>query len=263
MEEDKDLIIISEEINPHQRSSTYGKPFHITTSVKGKPPDNALIVLNKLTTDQVHVFVRNMGVPGCFSKSKFLCCVAIANHFDFCNRLGKYGLSPTARANQTTSNLCRAINMVFSDNFINGLKMVNDKKSQHDHETGNTHKHFWICAALAYNNHHNDDVVHNMNEIMHDTIDTVVAVASEFDPEETEDESVNVDVALGVTKNSSTDGIVLDEFSLIVVPTNNPYLADLEDNEEVDLEKFEMMETSAFQKKILDLFKIRSIMKKL
>ena len=26
MEEDKDLIIISEEIDPHQRSSTYGKP---------------------------------------------------------------------------------------------------------------------------------------------------------------------------------------------------------------------------------------------
>ena len=24
-----------------------------------------------------------MGVPGCFSKSKFLCCVAIAQHFNF------------------------------------------------------------------------------------------------------------------------------------------------------------------------------------
>ena len=127
-EEDKDLIIISEEIDPHQRSSTYGKPFHVTTSVKGKPPDNSLIVLNKLTTDQVHVFGRNMGVPGCFSKSKFLCHVAIANHFDFHNRLGKYGLSPTARANQTTSNLCRAIKMVFSDSFVNGLNTVNDKK---------------------------------------------------------------------------------------------------------------------------------------
>ena len=29
MEEDKDLIIISEEINPHQRSSMYGKPFRV------------------------------------------------------------------------------------------------------------------------------------------------------------------------------------------------------------------------------------------
>ena len=96
MGEDKDLIIILEDIDPHQRSSMYGKPFHVTTSVKGKPPDNSLIMLNKLTTDQVHVFGRNMGAPGCFSKSKFLCRVAIPNHFDFHNRLGKYGLSPTA-----------------------------------------------------------------------------------------------------------------------------------------------------------------------
>ena len=53
---------------------------------------------------------------------------------------------------------------------------------------------------------------------MHDTIDTVAVVASQFDAEEMEDKPVNVDAALGVMKNSSTDGIVLDEFSLIVVP---------------------------------------------
>ena len=94
---------------------------------------------------------------------------------------------------------------------------------------GNTHKHFWICAALAYNNCHDDDVVCNVNEIMHDTIDTAAAVASEFNGEEMEDESVNVDVALGVMKNGSTNGIVLDEFLLIVVPSNDPYLADLDD----------------------------------
>ena len=105
-------------------------------------------------------------------------------------------------------------------------------------------------------------MVCNVNEVMHDTIDTAAVVALQFDAVETEDESVNVDAALGVMKNGSTDGIVLDEFSLIVVPTNDPYLADLEVNEEVDLDKFEMMETSAFCKKIRDLFKIRSIMKK-
>ena len=71
-------------------------------------------------------------------------------------------------------------------------------------------------------------MVHNVNEVVHDTFDTAVAVATEFDPEEMEDESVNVNVALGVMKHSTTDGIVLDEFSLIVVPTNDPYLADLE-----------------------------------
>ena len=89
-------------------------------------------------------------------------------------------------------------------------------------------------------------MVCDVNEVIHYTFDTVVAVATEFDPEETDDKSVNVDVALGVMKHSTTDGLVLDEFSLIVVPTNDPYLADLEDNKEIDLKKFELMETSAF-----------------
>ena len=205
--------------------------------MKGKPPDNSVVALNKLKTDQVRVFGRNMGVPGCFSKSKFLCHVVIANHFDFHSRLGKYGLSPTARANQTTSNLCRAINVVFSDSFVNDLKTFNDKKSQHDYETSNTHKHFWIHATLAYNNQQDDDVACNVNEVIHDTFDTAAAVATELDPEETDDASSNVDVALGVMKHSTIDGIVLDEFSLIVAPTNDPYLADLEDNKEINMTK--------------------------
>ena len=79
----EDLIIIFEGIDPHQKSSTFGKPFCVATSVKGKPPDESVVILIKLTTDQVHVFGRNMGVPGCFSKSKFLCHVAIAQHFNF------------------------------------------------------------------------------------------------------------------------------------------------------------------------------------
>ena len=49
---------------------------------------------------------------------------------------------------------------------------------------------------------------------------------------------------------------------MIVAPTNDPYLADLEDNDEIDLEQFEMMEMAAYRKKIIDLFKIQCIMKK-
>ena len=44
MEDDKDLIIISEEIDPHQKSSIYGKPFHVVTSVKDKPPDESVVI---------------------------------------------------------------------------------------------------------------------------------------------------------------------------------------------------------------------------
>ena len=48
MEDDQDLIIILEEIDQHQKSSTYGKPFHVMTSVKGKPLDKS--VVNSETT---------------------------------------------------------------------------------------------------------------------------------------------------------------------------------------------------------------------
>ena len=44
------------------------------------------------------------------------------------------------------------MNVVFSAEFIEDFKTVNDRKSQRDHETKNsTYKAFWIRAALAHN----------------------------------------------------------------------------------------------------------------
>ena len=53
-----------------------------------------------------------------------------------------------------------------------------------------------------------------------------------------------------------------DEFATPIVSYEDPVLADLDTNDEVDLAQFEQMETNAFQKKCLDLFKVQSIMKK-
>ena len=171
------------------------------------------------------------------------------------------GLSPTTQVNQTTSNLCRAINVVFSESLVNDLKTVNDKKTRIDHETGNTHKHFWIHAALAYNNRQEDNIMHTVNEVVNDTFDTAAAVATEFDIDVTDDKSSKVGMVSAVMEQNTTNKTNRDEFSLIVVPTNDPYLADMDKNDEINLEQFEMMETAAFRKKIIDLFKIRHIMK--
>ena len=84
---------------------------------------------------------------------------------------------------------------------------------------------------MAYNNRQDDDVVDEGS-----TEPTAVAI-----PEDNE---------------STTE----DEFTLIV-SNEDPALADLDTNEEIDLAQFEQMETNAFQKKCLDLFKVRSIMK--
>ena len=115
--------------------------------------------------------------------------------------------------------------------FIEDLKKVNDRKSWADHESGNTHKHFWIRAAMAYNNRQDDDVVDD-GSMEH----TAVAI-----PED----------------NEST---MEDEFATLIVSYKDPVRADLDTNDEVNLAQFEQMETNAFQKKCLDLFKVWSIM---
>ena len=216
---DSHRLIISEELDPHSKSKTYGKSMCVVSRVKGIKPNDDDVVLDHLTTDQVHLFARNIGVPNLDSKNKFVCHLAMVSHFEFQHQLSSFGLSPTAWVNQTTANVCRAVNVIFSDQFIEELKKVNDKKSQADHESGNTHKHFWIQAAMAYNNRQDDNVVEEGL-----TESTAVAI-----PEE----------------NEST---MEDEFTTLIVSYEDPVLADLDANEEVDLAQFEQMETNAFRK---------------
>ena len=82
--------------------------------------------------------------------------------------------------------------MVFSESFVNDMKNVNDRKTRIDHETGNTHKHFWICATLAYNNQQDNNVVLMVSKVVNDTFDMEAAVATEFDTDATDDDSSKV-----------------------------------------------------------------------
>ena len=139
---DSHHLIISEELDPHSKNKTYGKLMHVTSRVKGIGQNDNDIVLDHLTTDQVCLLARNIGVTNLGSKNKFVCRLAIASHFEFQHQLSSFGLSPTAQANQTTANICRAVNVIFSEQFIEDLKKVNNRKSWADHESGNTHNHF-------------------------------------------------------------------------------------------------------------------------
>ena len=123
-------LIISEELDPHSKSKTYGKSMRVVSRVKGIEQNDDDIVLDHLTTDQVCLFARNIGVPNLGSKNKFVCCLAMVSHFIFQHQLSSFSLSPTARANQTTGNICRTVNVIFSNQFIEDLKKVNNRKSR-------------------------------------------------------------------------------------------------------------------------------------
>ena len=110
------------------KSKTYGKSLCVVSRVKGIGQNDKDIVLDQLTTDQVRLFARNIGVPNFGLKNKFVCHLAIASHFKFQQQLSNFGLSPTAWASQTTANVCRAVNVIFSEQFIKDLKKVNKEK---------------------------------------------------------------------------------------------------------------------------------------
>ena len=210
-------LVMSEESDPHSMSKTYGKSLHAVNRVKGIGQNNEDIVLDQLTTDQVCLFARNIGVPNLGSKNKFVCHLAIVLHLKFQQQLSNFGLSPTAWANQTTANVCRAVNVIFREWFIKDLKKVNNRKSRADHESGNTHKHFWIRAVMAYNNRLDDDVMDDQS-----TEHTAVAFPEDI--------------------KSTMD----DDFATLIVLYDDPILAELDTNEEVNLAQFEQMEMNAF-----------------
>ena len=197
----------------------HGKSLCVVSRVKGIGQNDEDIVLDQLTTDQVHLFARNIGVPNLCSKNKFACHLAIASHFEFQQQLSNFGLSPTAWVNQTTANICKVVNVIFSEQFIEDLKKVNNRKSHADHESGNTHKYFWIRAAMAYNHRLDDNV-------MDDEYTEHTAVAFPEDNESTMD----------------------DDFATLIVSYHDPVLAELETNEEVNLAQFEQMEMNPFRK---------------
>ena len=67
--------------------------------------------------------------------------------------------------------------------------------------------------------------MHTVDEVVNNTFDTAAVVATEFDTDATDDKSAKVGVVSAVMEQNTTNKTNRDEFSLIVVPTNNPYLA--------------------------------------
>jgi hypothetical protein len=108
--------------------------------------------LKQLLVEHIRRLCSDLGITNCSSQNNFNCRKAIATYFRYEDALHGTGMKPTSHASVLTSTVCRATNvLVFSEEFIEGFKTVNDRKTCKDHETKNTNKAFWIRAAMAYN----------------------------------------------------------------------------------------------------------------
>jgi hypothetical protein len=132
-----DLVL---EVDSNVKSKEYGKEFYVARYIIIEPtadyPDGKFDI-DKLTIELLRKLCKNVGIANCGSHNKFNCRKAIATFFWYQDILQKNGLKPTTHADRVTSNICRAVNVVFSEEFIEDFKTINDRKSRQDHETKN------------------------------------------------------------------------------------------------------------------------------
>lgn len=291
---DRDKFLLVLEVDKTYRSATFGEEFLVAQSVT-IPSPNGNISENRLSPSLPLIFdlrlfsVENLrklctcfGISNSGSLSKFNCRKAIAFSCRYQQSLSNMGIRPTSHASRVTSTVCRAVNVVFSTDFIEDFKSVNNRKSRQDHETRNTFKAFWIRAAIA----HNSCMAGTMDDETElvvvekatsparngEVVDRVVAerhtanraIVFDNDDDSSSDSSGGGGKAFAVDNNSEQQEVVrfTDDFSTIVVfPVDDEHLLELVSDPDVNLLSVDQYETKAFTKKIMDLFKVRRKMK--
>jgi len=249
-DKDRAKFLSTLEVDPNPKSQTYGQSFMCVHSVLVPNEDGVEepYDLKALFTLPLRTLCKNVGIANCGSKNKFECRRSIATFFSYQDELETNGLKPTSHAGRLTSTLCRAINVVFSEQFIESFKTVNDIKTRRDHETRNTNKQFWIDAALAHNYCGGDSVKLSS----HCLADTGATAANDLLSSSDDDNHATFDGT----------GAAFDSFSkLVITDATDPHLQELISDPEINLLVVTQFDTEAFRKKITDLFHIRRIMK--
>jgi hypothetical protein len=125
---EKFVLILEAENNP--KSQFYKKKFLVAQSVRilesEEHPDGKFD-LNKLTIEQMRKSCKNVGISNCGSQNKFNSRKASGTYFQYQEMLQKNGMKPSTHSARVTSTYCRTIKVVFSDEFIEDFKTVNDR----------------------------------------------------------------------------------------------------------------------------------------
>lgn len=247
--DDRSKFVLALEIDPNEKSKTYGKEFMVAQSIRIMVDDEEQMYhLSTLSVDHLRRICRIMSALNVGSSTKFECRKKLATQIEFGRKLLQHGLQPTSRASLLTSTVCRAVNVVFSDQFIEQFLTLNDKKTRRDHETNNINKEFWVRASDAHNSCF---VANEQNE--------VVVVSITGNTEDYSDDEDGVVLMNNTPQPVTTAG---DVFCTLVFPPGDPYLSPLQDDSEIDLfRNVSQFETIAFKNKIVNLFKIRRSMK--
>jgi hypothetical protein len=217
-----------DDTNP--KSKTYGNQIEVAKSVILE--DGSEYELSKLTIDQTRSLVKSLGIVNCGSANKLVCFKAIASFFNYQQQLIDADLKPSSHSARVTSSVCRAINIVFSDDFITEFSYVNDRKNRADHENGTTNKLFWIRASDEHNRA-SGKLSHNQR--------------TETTPIETEDDDGDMKpAAITIVDDDDDDD---DKYAVIINSNNDDYIFELQQNKEINLQSVMTYSCDVFKKK--------------
>jgi hypothetical protein len=152
-EKDFQSFTMAIEVDTSPTSETSGEEFLVVQEFKTKDAEGKekTIVMKDLSLDHLREIAKSVGVTNTSSMNKFVCRKQLAVVCQYQAKLLEKGLKATSYSARLTSNICRAVNVVFSSEFFNDFAKVNDRKARVDHEGDTTHKAFWVRAAMAYN----------------------------------------------------------------------------------------------------------------
>ena len=125
------------ELDPNPKSKTFGADFlvaqTVTVNVEGR---DVPFQLKSMVVDHLRQLCKNVGVINCGSSNKFDCQKSLATFFKYQDELERKGLTPTSTTSQLTSTICRSVNVVFSEQFVDDFfSVVNDRMARREHET--------------------------------------------------------------------------------------------------------------------------------
>jgi hypothetical protein len=154
-EKDLQSFTLAMEVDTSPTSETAGDEFLVVQEFKTKTLDaegkEKVIVMKDLSLDHLRQIAKSVGVTNTCAMNKFVCRKQLAVVCQYQAKLLDKGLKATSYSARLTSNICRAVNVVFSSEFFNDFAKVNDRKTRADHEGDTTNKAFWVRAATAYN----------------------------------------------------------------------------------------------------------------
>jgi hypothetical protein len=283
---DREKFTLVLEIDKTSKSATYGQEFLVAKSVSIPSTNSSIddpvlkpaMDLCLLSVENLRKLCTNLGISNAGSYSKFNCRKAIAICFRYQESLANNGIRPTSHASRVTNTVCRAVNVVFSADFIEEFKTVNDRKSRQDHETKNTYKAFWVRAALAYNacmqaREDETEIVlvekatspaKNGVIVVGPTAGAAKRAISFPDSDDSDDYGSNASVtsgggvaAGGVREPEDLDGPIDDFGAIVVYPLDDEHLLELSGDPDINLFSVDQTDTKAFTKKIMSLFAVR------